>query len=80
MYNNNIRTDSEIHQFMNSEFRNDRLRLEWPLQTKTIFPKCGLSKFRNRLKGPYCTNGSNFGISKCRAIAERPSAHIHQGF
>ena len=31
MYNNNIRTDSEIHQFINSEFRNDRLRLEWPL-------------------------------------------------
>ena len=29
MYNNNIRTDSEIHQFINSEFRNDRLRLEW---------------------------------------------------
>ena len=27
---NNIRTDSEIHQFINSEFRNDRLRLEWP--------------------------------------------------
>ena len=24
-------TDSEIHQFINSEFRNDRLRLEWPL-------------------------------------------------
>ena len=35
MYNNNIRTDSEIHQFINSEFRNDRLRLEWPL-TGTI--------------------------------------------
>ena len=33
MYNNNIRTDSEIHQFINSEFRNDRLRLEWPLHT-----------------------------------------------
>ena len=38
MYNNsdfslnNIRTDSEIHQFINSEFRNDRLRLEWPLE------------------------------------------------
>ena len=31
MYNNNIRTDSEIHQFINSEFRNDRSRLEWPL-------------------------------------------------
>ena len=31
MYNNNIRTDSEIHKFINSEFRNDRLRLEWPL-------------------------------------------------
>ena len=31
MYNNNIRTDSEIHQFINSEFRNGRLRLEWPL-------------------------------------------------
>ena len=25
MYNNNVRTDSEIHQFINSEFRNDRL-------------------------------------------------------
>ena len=32
MYNNNIRTDSEIHQFINSEFRNDRLRLECPLE------------------------------------------------
>ena len=31
MYNNNIRTDSEIHKFINSEFRNNRLRLEWPL-------------------------------------------------
>ena len=31
MYNNNIRTDSEIHKFINSEFRNHRLRLEWPL-------------------------------------------------
>ena len=30
MYNNNIRTDSEIHKFINSEFRNYRLRLEWP--------------------------------------------------
>ena len=27
---NNIRTDSEIHKFINSEFRNNRLRLEWP--------------------------------------------------
>ena len=34
MYNN-IRTDSEIHKFINSEFRNDRLRLEWPLATET---------------------------------------------
>ena len=31
MYNNNIRTDSEIHKFINFEFRNYRLRLEWPL-------------------------------------------------
>ena len=30
MYNNNIRTDSEIHKFINSEFRNYRLRLGWP--------------------------------------------------
>ena len=36
MYNNNIRTDSEIHQFINSEFRNDRLRLEWPLPTEFL--------------------------------------------
>ena len=33
MYNDNIRTDSEIHKFINSEFRNYRLRLEWPLET-----------------------------------------------
>ena len=32
MYNNNIRTDSEIHKFINSKFRNYRLRLEWPLR------------------------------------------------
>ena len=34
LYNNflnNILTDSEIHKFINSEFRNYRLRLEWPL-------------------------------------------------
>ena len=31
MYNNNIRTDFEFHKFINSEFRNYRLRLEWPL-------------------------------------------------
>ena len=37
MYNNNIRTDSEIYQFINSEFRNDRLRLEWPLTPKDPF-------------------------------------------
>ena len=36
MYNNNIRTDSEIHQFINSEFRNDRLRLEWLLCAEII--------------------------------------------
>ena len=30
---NNIRTDSEIHKYINSEFRNYRLRLEWPLRT-----------------------------------------------
>ena len=36
MYNNNIRTDSEIHQFINSEFRNDRLRLEWPLCARIL--------------------------------------------
>ena len=36
MYNNNIRTDSEIHKFINSEFRNDRLRLEWPLVGQCI--------------------------------------------
>ena len=37
MYNNNIRTDSEIHKFINSEFRNDRLRLEWPLVRALIW-------------------------------------------
>ena len=29
----NILTDSETHQFINSEFRNYRLRLEWPLES-----------------------------------------------
>ena len=42
MYNsdfslNNIRTDSEIHKFIKSEFRNYRLRLEWPLYTYFLF-------------------------------------------
>ena len=47
MYNNNIRTDSEIHQFINSEFRNDRLRLEWPL---------GGGKCQNVLVGSKASN------------------------
>ena len=44
MYNNNIRTDSEIHQFINSEFRNDRLRLEWPLAL-IVFRSLGIFFF-----------------------------------
>ena len=32
LYNNNTLADSEIHQFINSEFQNYRLRLEWPLE------------------------------------------------
>ena len=44
MYNNNIRTDSEIHQFINSEFRNDRLRLESPLENPDFLTGCGYQK------------------------------------
>ena len=40
MFNNNIRTDSEIHKFINSEFRNYRLRLEWPLGAKESLFSC----------------------------------------
>ena len=55
MYNNNIRTDSEIHKFINSEFRNGRLRLEWPLMGKsegkdnTVCRKSKLEKSKSKL-------------------------------
>ena len=29
LYNNNTLADSEIHKFIDFEFQNDRLRLEW---------------------------------------------------
>ena len=32
LYNNNTLVDSEIHKFINFEFRNYRLRLKWPLE------------------------------------------------
>ena len=50
MYNNNIRTDSEIHQFINSESRNDRLRLEWPLgPVLTMFGKSKSEKIKIKI-------------------------------
>ena len=81
MYDNNIRTDSEIHHFINSEFRNDRLRLEWPLAVNTenndelttlpsIIP-CSLVYDVTIMPSEFCPNTINNGRSRLRI--DRPA-------
>ena len=61
MYNNNIRTDSEIHKFINSEFRNDRLRLEWALIHK-CFVSFDAAEFRELFLIEWRGSGAVHGI------------------
>ena len=62
--NNNIPTDSEIHQFIYSEFRNYRLRLEWPLGSPWVGP---INAVRKRLKLATVTPGATSTLSASSA-------------